>query len=101
MANIEFLNEIAKIIKKRKLTKPQNSYIAELIEQGLPKISQKVGEEGVEVVIAALAEDKDRLINESADLLFHLMILLDSKDIALADVVAELENRNKQWTLEN
>ncbi|MBT4878223.1 MAG: phosphoribosyl-ATP diphosphatase [Alphaproteobacteria bacterium] len=101
MANLEFLNEIAKIIKKRKLAKPENSYIAELIAQGLPKITQKVGEEGVEVVIAALAENKERLISESADLIFHLMILLDSKGLTLAEVVTELENRNKKWTSAN
>ncbi len=101
MAKIEFLNEITEIIKKRKLTQPENSYIAELMAEGLPKISQKLGEEAVEVVVAALAEDKARLVSESADLIFHLMILLDSKDLTILDVVKELDNRNKKWTSKN
>ena len=101
MAKIEFLNEITEIIKKRKLTQPENSYIAELMAEGLPKISQKLGEEAVEVVVAALAEDKARLVSESADLIFHLMILLDSKDLNILDVVKELDNRNKKWTSKN
>ncbi|MFZ8864769.1 MAG: phosphoribosyl-ATP diphosphatase [Rickettsiales bacterium] len=101
MAKIEFLNEITEIIKKRKLTQPENSYIAELVAEGLPKISQKLGEEAVEVVVAALAEDKARLVSESADLIFHLMILLDSKDLNILDVVKELDNRNKKWTSKN
>lgn len=101
MAKIEFLSEITDIIKKRRLTQPDNSYIAELIAQGLPKISQKLGEEAVEVVVAALAEDKERLVSEAADLIFHLMILLDSKDLTIENVVEELAKRNKKWTSQN
>jgi phosphoribosyl-ATP pyrophosphohydrolase len=72
MAKIEFLSEITDIIKKRRLTQPDNSYIAELIAQGLPKISQKLGEEAVEVVVAALAEDKERLVSEGSRFNFSL-----------------------------
>jgi phosphoribosyl-ATP pyrophosphohydrolase len=63
------------------------------MNQGLPKVAQKVGEEAVETVIAALAEDKNALLNESADLLYHLLLLLAVKDVRLDEVLAVLKQR--------
>jgi len=72
---------------------PESSYVARLNAKGLGKIAQKLGEEAVETVIAALTEDKPALVGEAADLLFHLVVLLDAKGVPLADVLAELERR--------
>jgi phosphoribosyl-ATP pyrophosphohydrolase len=63
------------------------------MDEGLPKVAQKVGEEAVETVIAALAEDQDALLNESADLLYHLLVLLAVKDVRLQQVIAILKQR--------
>jgi phosphoribosyl-ATP pyrophosphohydrolase len=65
-----------------------------LVAQGLPKIAQKVGEEGTEVVIAALAQDDRRLIEEVADLTFHTLVLLAARGLSVQDVLAELEKRH-------
>jgi phosphoribosyl-ATP pyrophosphohydrolase len=67
--------------------------VAKLHTRGLPKIAQKLGEEGVETVIAALAGDRQELVGEAADLLFHLLILLGAKDVPLSEVLAELDRR--------
>jgi phosphoribosyl-ATP pyrophosphohydrolase len=67
--------------------------VAKLNARGVPKIAQKVGEEAVEAVIAAMADDRDGLIGESADLIFHLLVLLRAKGITLADIAAELDRR--------
>ena len=90
------LDELYEIIKKRRETKPQGSYIVGLIDQGMDRIIQKVGEEAVEVVIAAKNSDKKRIISESADLLFHLIILLNINNIELDDIYRELDERNKK-----
>ena len=73
----------------------ENSYIAKLFSKGINKVAQKVGEEATEVVISALAETDDRLLNESADLLFHFLLLLKNKNFELSDVVKVLEGRKK------
>jgi phosphoribosyl-ATP pyrophosphohydrolase len=69
------------------------SYVAKLSARGTGKIAQKVGEEAVEAVIAAMAGDREGLIGESADLLFHLLVLLADQGVSLADVMAELDRR--------
>ena len=74
---------------------PEDSYTAKLFTKGVAKIGQKVGEEGVELAIAAQYDDKQRCIEEAADLLFHTLILLEAKDISLADVLGELGKRRK------
>ena len=66
-----------------------------LFNEGLPKIAQKVGEEGTEVVVASLAQDDQRLIEEVADLTYHTLVLLSARGLSPADVVAELEKRHK------
>jgi phosphoribosyl-ATP pyrophosphohydrolase len=72
---------------------PDASYVARLFAKGTAKIAQKVGEEAVEAVIAAVARDRDGLVGEAADLLFHLSVLLADADVAIADVMAELDRR--------
>lgn len=83
------------VIQSRKETLPEKSYTTSLFKEGLPKIAQKVGEEGTEVVVAALAQDDQRLIEEVADLTFHTLVLLAARGLSPADIVAELEKRHK------
>ncbi len=70
-----------------------HSYVAKLAAKGLPKLAQKLGEEATETVVAALAESDEALIGEAADLLFHLLMLLQARSLGLNDVRAELERR--------
>ena len=72
---------------------PAASYVAKLRAQGLPRIAQKLGEEAVETVVAALSADRDAVRGEAADLLFHLLVLLGEQAIPLAEVLAELDRR--------
>lgn len=87
------LSRLAETIRARAATRPPGSYTARLLGQGPPKIAQKVGEEAAEVVVAALAEDGSRLAAESADLLYHLLVLLEAKGVAVETVWRELEAR--------
>lgn len=87
------LNKIYKVIESRKSADPKKSYVASLLEGGAKKISKKVGEEASETIIAALTESKDRIVSESADLIFHLLVLLYSKKVKPNEVLAELEKR--------
>lgn len=93
--NQNFIFELEKIVKSRFKNPSEGSYVNSLRKKGLNKIAQKVGEEGVETVIAALAEPKENLINEASDLLFHLIVLLREKDLSLNDIAKCLENRHK------
>jgi phosphoribosyl-ATP pyrophosphohydrolase len=90
--NIESLFDI---IQSRKENAPEGSYTARLFKEGLPRIAQKVGEEGTEVVVAALAQDDQRLIEEVADLTFHTLVLLSARGLTPAHIAAELEKRHK------
>ena len=72
---------------------PANSYVASLFAKGRPRIARKLGEEAVELIVAALAEDRAAVIGEAADLLFHLTVLLAEAEVPLDDVLAELERR--------
>ena len=89
-----FLNILEKIIAVRITSPSDNSYISNLFEKGIDKIAQKLGEEATEVIIASKNENKKELIYESADLLFHFLILLQKKNLRFKDVVNELEQRN-------
>jgi len=89
------INDLEQTINQRKLSMPENSYTTALIRSGINKISQKVGEEAVEVVIAAINEDNKSLINETADLIYHLLVLLSVKNISLNDVSECLSHRKK------
>ncbi len=89
-----FLATLERLIGQRSSEPPAGSYTARLLSAGPARIAQKVGEEGVEVALAAVTQDDDRLIGESADLLFHLTLLLKSRNVSLAEVVGELEKRH-------
>ena len=90
-----FLNTLEKIITDRITNPSVNSYVSNLFEKGIDKIAQKLGEEATEVIIASKNENKKELIYESADLLFHFLILLQKKNLRFKDIVNELEQRNK------
>ncbi len=92
--NQNFIFELEKIIGDRYDNPSEESYINKLRKKGLNKIAQKVGEEGVETVIAALAETDIDFINESSDLMFHLLVLLKEKGKTLADIGTNLEGRH-------
>jgi len=83
------------VIQSRKENPSEKSYTSNLFKEGLPKIAQKVGEEGTEVVVAALAQDDQRLIEEVADLTYHTLVLLSARGLSPADILAELEKRHK------
>lgn len=87
------LSRLEATIAERRNADPDSSYVAKLNARGVPKIAQKVGEEAVEAVIAAMADDRPGLVGEAADLLFHLIVLLNAKGVPLADVLAELDRR--------
>lgn len=86
-------SELYAVIQKRIRENPEGSYVAKISSEGLDRVIQKVGEEAVEVVIAAKNEERERLISESSDLLFHLLLLLAMRDITLEDIEKELETR--------
>lgn len=92
-APADFLAVLERRIEARLAADPAGSYTRRLLDKGLPKVAQKVGEEAVETVIAALAEDDTALRNESADLLYHLLVLLRAKDMPLAQVIDTLRSR--------
>jgi phosphoribosyl-ATP pyrophosphohydrolase/phosphoribosyl-AMP cyclohydrolase len=89
-----FLDELAEVIQARRGSSPEQSYTARLFEKGRFKIAQKVGEEGLETAMAGVAQEDDRLIDESADLLFHLLVLLNERRIPLRTVLAQLMARH-------
>jgi phosphoribosyl-AMP cyclohydrolase / phosphoribosyl-ATP pyrophosphohydrolase len=95
-ASVSFLTKLENIIAQRVRERPDGSYTARIWAEGPNRIAQKVGEEGVEVALAAVTQPDDRLIGESADLLFHLTLLLKSRNLSLRDAVAELERRHTQ-----
>lgn len=90
-----FLAALEQVIDQRSSADPEESYVARLMAEGLTKMAQKVGEEGVEVALAAVAEDEAALKGEAADLVFHLMVLLRARGLTLADVVSTLEARHR------
>jgi phosphoribosyl-AMP cyclohydrolase / phosphoribosyl-ATP pyrophosphohydrolase len=89
-----FLSELERVIAQRVAAQPDGSYTARLWREGLTRMAQKVGEEGVEVALAAATRDDQRLVGEAADLLFHLALLLKSRNLSLGAVVAELAERH-------
>lgn len=89
------LQALEKIIEQRKTTMPEGSYTSKLFSEGVSRIAQKVGEEAVETIIAAMQNDKKRLAEESADLLFHLLVLLRQQSMSLQDITDELRRRMK------
>jgi phosphoribosyl-ATP pyrophosphohydrolase/phosphoribosyl-AMP cyclohydrolase len=92
---IEFLEILETVIRERLETGDDSSYTARLAASGMSRIAQKVGEEGVELALAAVAGDKEAILGEAADLIYHLLVLLNRQELALADVAAELETRHR------
>ena len=90
-----WLHQLESLLAARKDADPESSYTASLYARGTKRISQKVGEEGVEVALAATSGDKAELVCESADLIYHLMVLLQDQDLSMSDVVNKLKERHK------
>ena len=93
---IAFLAKLAAVIARRATEKPDASYTAKLLERGIARVSQKVGEEGVELALAGVADKDEKVIEESADLLFHLLVLLRARQLPLERVVRVLEQRHRK-----
>ena len=91
---LAFLAELEKVIAERIASSPEGSYTARLYQSGVRHMAQKVGEEGLEVALAATGEPDEQLLGEAADLLFHLLVLLRSRGLSVQAVVEELRNRH-------
>ena len=94
------LNDLAARVKERAAASPETSYTRKLLDKGIGHCAKKLGEEAVETALAAVAEDRGRLIAEAADLLYHLLVLLKARGITLADVEAALAQRTSMSGLE-
>jgi phosphoribosyl-ATP pyrophosphohydrolase/phosphoribosyl-AMP cyclohydrolase len=92
--DLAFLATLEQIVAQRIATRPEGSYTAKLVDLGITRIAQKVGEEGLELALAAVAQSDGEIIGEAADLLFHTALLLKVKGLSLAQVVGELESRH-------
>jgi phosphoribosyl-ATP pyrophosphohydrolase/phosphoribosyl-AMP cyclohydrolase len=90
-----FLGYLETLIEKRKTADPESSYTAQLLQGPLRRAAQKVGEEGVETALAAVAETNDKLTSEAADLIYHILVLLRAKDVDFKDVMTELRSRHE------
>lgn len=93
--NINFLMKLTDLVNQRKKHLPENSYTTKLFKEGSDRIIQKVGEEATEVIIAAKNKSRKEIIYESADLLYHLIVMLADNELSITDVVKELELRHK------
>jgi phosphoribosyl-ATP pyrophosphohydrolase len=91
----KMLNELFAIIEDRKANPTKESYTAKLLSEGEDRILQKVGEETIEVILAAKGQGNQRLIEETADLFYHILVLLSAVDLTLVDVEAELRKRHQ------
>ncbi len=89
------LQRLAATVARRGADRPEGSYTVQLLAAGLPKVSQKVGEEAIEVVVAANSESAERLASETADLLYHLLVLLQARGVPLDTVWRELDERTR------
>jgi phosphoribosyl-ATP pyrophosphohydrolase/phosphoribosyl-AMP cyclohydrolase len=96
VARAGFLDELEGIVAARRASSPDSSYTAKLFAKGRHKIAQKVGEEGVELAMAGVAQDDERVIDESADLLFHLLVLLNERNIPMRSVLERLVERHSE-----
>ncbi len=95
-APADFLSDLDALVAARERDRPADSYTTRLFEGGVRRIAQKVGEEGVETALAAVAQDDAALLGESADLLFHLTVLLRARGLSLQDAVATLQDRHRK-----
>lgn len=92
---VGFLAELERVIQSRVGADPESSYTARLLDEGIKRCAQKVGEEGVEVALAATAGDREELVDESADLLYHLLVVLAASDVPLEETCRRLESRHR------
>ncbi|WP_170368129.1 phosphoribosyl-ATP diphosphatase [Ruegeria arenilitoris] len=90
---MSILHDLAATIASRKGADPDSSWTANLLSKGPEKCAEKFGEEAVEAIIEAVKGDRDRLTSEAADVLYHLLVMLAARDVALDDVLAELTRR--------
>ena len=90
---MSILDDLAATIASRKGADPESSWTAKLLSKGPEKCAEKFGEEAVEAIIEAVKGDRDRLTSEAADVLYHLLVMLAARDVALEDVLAELARR--------
>jgi phosphoribosyl-ATP pyrophosphohydrolase len=90
------LNDLAATIEARKSADPDSSWTAKLLAKGPEKCAEKFGEEAIEAVIEAVKGDRDKLIGEAADSLYHLLVMCAARDVTLADIEAELDRRTSQ-----
>ncbi len=93
---LAFLAKLESVIAQRANQKPEESYPARLLEKGISRVAQKVGEEGVELALAGVNESDEKVIGESTDLLFHLLVLLRARGVPLRSVIAQLEARHRK-----
>ena len=93
-SDLMFLAELENIVRERLENPRDESYTARLAGAGAKRIAQKVGEEGVEIALASVTGDKDEILNEAADLVYHLIVLLATHDLSLGDVANRLESRH-------
>jgi len=93
--DIAFLLALEAVIESRKASSTDQSYTAKLFAAGASRIAQKVGEEGVELALASVQGDRDEILCEASDLIYHLLVLLKNHDLRLSDVVKELEARHR------
>ncbi|MFT4248662.1 MAG: bifunctional phosphoribosyl-AMP cyclohydrolase/phosphoribosyl-ATP diphosphatase HisIE [Pseudomonas sp.] len=94
-ASVAFLGELDALVAERERERPEGSYTTTLFEKGTRRIAQKVGEEGVETALAGVAQGDEDLLGESADLLYHLVVLLRARGLSLGDAVAVLASRHR------
>ncbi len=87
------LTRLAETVEARKTADPSSSWTAKLLAKGPEKCAEKFGEEAIEAIIEAVKGDRDRLVSEAADVLFHLLVMLAARDVTLAEVEAELARR--------
>ena len=92
----DILIQLAKTIEARKGADPESSWTAKLLSKGPEKAAEKFGEEAVEAIIEAVKGDKAAMTREAADVIYHLMVMLAARDVALSDVLTELERRTSQ-----
>jgi len=95
MSDIEFIQHLETLIRERILESPEESYTAKLARAGITTVAQKVGEEGVELALAGAVQSDVDVIDESADLLYHMLVLLALRGISFASVIAALEVRHE------
>jgi phosphoribosyl-AMP cyclohydrolase / phosphoribosyl-ATP pyrophosphohydrolase len=94
-ARVAFLAKLEDVIAQRATEKPEASYTARLLDKGVARVAQKVGEEGVELALAGVGDTEQKVIEESADLLFHMLVLLRARGLSLSQVVSQLESRHQ------